>query len=137
MTKRFYVKGAELTLGAQIDWVADTIKAHLMKDTYVPNFSTNDYRDDISAHIASTVTLTGKTITGGLFDANNISFVAVTAGLDCDAVVFSKEGGTDATSPLLLYIDDAEITNFPVTTAGGDVDVTLPDTAYKVFSLVP
>lgn len=137
MTKRFYVKGAELTLGGQVDWVANTIKVHLMKSTYTPNFSTNDFRDDIASHIQATVTLTGKSITGGIFDASDPTFTAVAAGAACNALVFSKEGGTDATSPLLLYIDDDEITNFPITTSGGDVAITLPDTAYKVFSLVP
>ena len=137
MTKRFYVKGAEQTLGAQIDWVANTIKAHLMLSTYTPNYSTHDFRDDIAAYIASSFTLTGKAITGGVFDANDITFPSVTAGQVCNAVVFSKEGGTDATSPLLLYIDYNDITNFRVTTAGGDVAVSLPNTAYKVFSLVP
>jgi len=135
MTKRLYPKGAELTLTKQIDWVGDTLKAHLMDDAYVPNFSTNDYRDDIAAHIVSTVTLASKSATGGVFDAADIVFPSVTAGSDCNAVVFSHEGGTDATSALLLYVD--EITNFPVSTSGGDVTLALPDTAYKVFSLVP
>jgi hypothetical protein len=137
MTKRLYPKGAELTLTKQIDWVGDTLKAHLMDDAYVPNFSTNDYRDDIAAHIVSTVTLASKSATGGVFDAADLVFPSVTAGRTCNAVVFTQEGGTDATSPLLIYVDQGEITNFPVTTSGGNVSVTLPNTAYKVFSLVP
>ncbi len=137
MTKRFYAKGAELTLTADVDWVADTIKAHLMEDTYTPNYTSHDYRDDIAAHIVATVTLASKSATGGVFDAADLSFAAVAPGHDCSAVVFSKEGGTDGTSPLLIYVDDADITNFPVSTSGGDVDVTMPSTSYKIFSLVP
>jgi hypothetical protein len=137
MTKRLYPKGAELTLTKQIDWVGDTIKVHLMADGYVPNFSTDEFRDDIAAHIVATVTLASKTATGGIFDAADISFAAVASGSDCNAIVFSKESGTDATSPLLIYVDDADITNFPVTTSGGNVNVAMPSSAYKIFSLVP
>ena len=137
MTKRLYPKGAELTLTGAIDWVGDTLKAHLMDDAYVPNFSTDEYRDDIAAHIVATINLASKSATGGIFDAADLLFTSVTAGSDCNAVVFSHEGGTDATSALLLYVDDDDITNFPVTTSGGNVSVTLPDTAYKIFSLVP
>ena len=137
MTKRFYPKGAELTLTAQVNWVSGVIKAHLLRNTYTPNFSTNDFRDDIASHIVSTITLASKSATGGVFDAADIVFPSVTAGNTCNAVALSLEGGTDATSPLLIYVDSADITNFPVTTSGGDVRVTLPDTAYKVFSLVP
>ena len=137
MTKRLYAKGAELTLTKQIDWVADTIKVHLMEDTYTPNFTTNDYRDDIAAHIVATVTLASKSATGGVFDAADIAFLAVAGGHDCNAVVFTQEGGTDATSPLLIYIDYNDISNFPVATSGGDVNVAWASTAYKIFGLVP
>lgn len=137
MTKRFYVKGAELTLGASIDWVGDTIKAHLVKSAYVPNYSTHDFRDDLGANIVSTVTLASKTITGGVFDAANLVFPAVAGGNVCNAIVLTQEVTTDADSPLLIYIDSADITNFPVTTSGGDVNAAWADTAYKIFSLVP
>ncbi len=137
MTKRFYPKGAELLLTKQIDLVSDTIKVHLMEDTYTPNFSGDDYRNDISSHIVATVTLASKSATGGVFDAADIVFAALAAGHDCNAIVITQEGGTDATSPLLIYIDDADITNFPVTTSGGDVSVAWAATAYKIFSLVP
>jgi len=137
MTKRLYALGAERTLRAQVDWVGGVIKAHLMRNTYTPNFSTNDFRDDIASAIVATETLASKSATGGVFDAADIVFSSVTAGNTCNAVVFSLEGGTDATSLLLIYVDSADITNFPVTTSGGNVTVNMPDTAYKVFSLVP
>lgn len=137
MTKRFYPKGAELTLTKQIDWVGDTIKVHLMAAAYTPNFSTNDFRDDIAAHIVATVTLASKSATGGVFDAADISFPSVAAGNTCNALVFTQDGASDATSPLLIYIDSADITNFPVTTSGGTVNVAWASSAYKIFSMVP
>ncbi len=137
MTKRFYAKGAELVLTKQVDFVADTIKVHLLRNAYTPNFATHDFRDDLGANIVSTVTLSGKSATGGVFDANNITFAAVPAGNTCNAIALSVEGGTDGTSPLLIYIDSADLTNFPVSTSGGDVVVSWADTAYKIFSMVP
>lgn len=135
MTKRLYAKGAELTGTKQIDWVGDTLKWHLMENTYTPNFSTNEYRDDIASHIVATVTASSKSFTGGVFDAADVVFPLVASGHTCSCVVLSHEGGTDATSALLLYNDD--ITNFPAMTSGGDVDVDMPATSYKIFSLVP
>ena len=72
MTKRFYAKGAELVLTKQIDFVGDTIKVHLVKSAYTPNYDTHDFRDDLGANIVATVTLAS---TAGL----NVGMV-VTAG---------------------------------------------------------
>lgn len=137
MTKRFYEKGAEQVLRGNIDFVGDTLKVSLMKDSYSPNFSSDDFYNDISALVQATVTLASKSVTGGDFDAADITFTAVAAGETCDAIVIWQDTGDPATSVVLIYIDDADITNFPVTTSGADVSVTWANTSTRIFSLVP
>lgn len=137
MTKRFYEKGAEQVLSGNVDFVSDTIKVSLMKNAYTPNYSADDFYDDISANVQATVTLASKSVTGGDFDAADITFTAVAAGETCNAIVIWKDTGVAGTSPILAYIDSSDITNFPVTTSGADVSVTWANTSSRIFSLVP
>jgi hypothetical protein len=134
MTKCFYVKGAEETLRGNIDYVGDTLKAAMLKDSYVPNFTSDDFLDDISSHVAATVTLSSKSTTGGKFDAGDPVF-SPGSGDDCNAVAVYKDTGNPATSPLLFYTDD--IINFPITTTGGAVTPYWNNGSHKIFSLVP
>ena len=69
--------------------------------------------------------LAGKSVSAaGVFDANNLTFTAVTNGsVTCEAIVIYIDSGVAATSPLLAYMDTG-ITNMPVTPNGGDVVIT-------------
>jgi hypothetical protein len=69
------------------------------------------------------VSLTTKAIlTGGIFDADNVTIPAV-SGADptAEAVVLFINTGTDSTSRLVLYIDNA--TGLPFTPNGGDANI--------------
>ena len=74
--------------------------------------------------------LDGKTFTGGVFDANNITFTAVT-GVNAEAIVLFVDTGNAATDALICYIDSA--TGLPVLPNGGDINVTWSGSG--VFSL--
>lgn len=113
-------------LESQINWSTDTLKVILV-DTgaYTPNTSAHQYLADISAsaRIAGPVTLTSKTTTGGAADAADVTFTSVT-GASIEAIVIYKDTGSEATSPLIAFIDTA--TGLPITPNGGDKhDVTL------------
>lgn len=137
MTKRFYEKGAEKVLTKQIDFVGDTIKVSLIKSAYVPNFTTDEFYSTISANAHATATLASKSVLGGDFDAGDVTFPAVAAGQTCNAIVIWKDTGVAGTSPLLVYIDSADLTNFPVTTSGANIDITWANTSSRIFSMVP
>lgn len=134
MANVFYAKGKEKILSGTINFVSDTIKVMLVKNTYPQNLATDEFVSDISAYRLNTdQTLGAKTVTGGVFDAGDATFTTVTAGDTSEGVVIYKDTGAEATSPLLAYIDT--ITGFPLATNGGDITVAWDNGAYKIFSL--
>lgn len=134
MANAFYTKGKEKVLNGDIDWDTDTIKASLVKNTYAQNLTTDEFYTSISSYVLnSDKALTTKVITGGVFDADDITYSAVTAGDVAKAIVIWKDTGVAGTSPLLIYIDT--ITGFPITTNGGDITIQWDNGGYKIFSL--
>ena len=120
-------------LEAQINWMTDTIKVILVSTSaYTPQTAVHQYLADIpvSARIAGPVTLTAKATTGGAADAADCTFTSV-SGATINAIVIYKDTGTEATSPLIAYIDTA--TGLPITPNGGDIIVTWDNGVNKVF----
>ena len=108
-------------LEAQINWMTDTVKVILVSTSaYTPQTAVHQYLADISgsARIAGPVTLTAKATTGGAADAADCTFTSV-SGATINAIVIYKDTGTEATSPLIAYIDTA--TGLPITPNGGDI----------------
>ena len=97
----------------QIDWVDDTIKAALVLDTWTPNQNTDDYWSDVSSHEASGAGYTagGATLSGKSTSqsGNYIRFFcsdivwAASSIASVTKVVFYKDTGSAATSPLICY----------------------------------
>lgn len=134
MSNALYAKGKEKMLAASINYVSDTIKVALVKNTYPQNLATDEFYSDISAYVVGTPqTLGSKTTADGVFDASDATYTAVTAGDTLEGVVIYKDTGVAGTSPLLAYIDT--ITGFPLATNGGDITIQWDNGAYKVFSL--
>lgn len=134
MANALYAKGKEKILSAAINFSSDTLKVALVKSAYTPNLSTDEFYTSISANVLSTdKTLTTKSVTGGVFDADDVTWTAVTAGDTAKCAVIYKDTGSAATSPLLAYIDT--ITGFPLATNGGDITVQWDNGTYKIFSL--
>lgn len=133
MANQLYPKAKEDFLGALLDMDTDTIKIVLV-DTDVYTFSSahEDLADVAAGSRVATATLAGKTITGGVFDANDATFTAVT-GANCEALIIYKDSGAEATSRLIAYIDTA--TGLPILPNGGDITVRFSDGASKIFAL--
>lgn len=135
MANTLYDKGRERFLTGALNWASDTIKVFLI-DTgnYTPNFSTHEYLSDVSgsSRVAGPVTLTSKTTSGGAADAADITFSSV-SGASIEVILIYKDTGTEATSPLIAYIDTA--TGLPITPNGGDIIVTWDNGANRIFKL--
>lgn len=120
-------------LEAQINWMTDTVKVILVSTSaYTPQTAVHQYLSDISgsARIAGPVTLTAKATTGGAADAADCTFTSV-SGATINAIVIYKDTGTEATSPLIAYIDTA--TGLPITPNGGDIIVTWDNGINRIF----
>jgi hypothetical protein len=134
MANALYTKGKEKMLSAAINYPSDTIKAALVNSSYTPNLATDEFLTTVSTYVLNTSqTLASKAVTGGAFDAADVTWTAVTAGATAKFVVLYKDTGSAATSPLLALIDT--ITGFPLATNGADITVQWDNGTYKIFSL--
>lgn len=135
MANALYAKGREGFLDGSIDWDTHTIKVILIDTAdYTVNLAVHDNLDDVpaAARVATSGALTGKTVTDGVADANDVTFTAVT-GDPSEALIVYKDTGTESTSRLIAYIDTA--TGLPVTPNGGDISVVWDNGANKIFKL--
>lgn len=134
MANGMYVKGIEALMKGEIDLIDDTIKVLLVDAAdYTVNLSTHDFLDDVAAGSrVATATLGTKAVTGGAFDAADVTFSAVT-GDPSEALVIYKDTGVEGTSPLIMYIDTA--TGLGVTPNGGDITVTWDSGTNKIFKI--
>jgi hypothetical protein len=134
MANALYTKGKQGLLNGDFDLDTNTIKAVLVDTAdYTVNLATDNALDDILAGArVATGTLANKTITDGVFDADDLTLTAVT-GDPSEAVVIYKDTGTESTSLLLAYIDTA--TGLPVTPNGGNITIAWDSGANKIFKL--
>lgn len=133
MANQLYPKAKEDFLSGNIDMTSDTIKIVLV-DTGDYTFSSahEDLADVPAGGRVSTATLSGKSVTSGVFDATDAVFSNVT-GDESEALIIYKDTGVEATSRLIAYIDTA--TGLPITPSGGDITVAFSDGANKIFAL--
>lgn len=132
MANAIYPKAKQKFLDALIDMPTDTIKIALIDTGVYTYSSTHEFWSSASAaEIGTSQTLNSKTITDGVFDADNVTFTSVT-GASVEALIIYKDTGSAATSPLIMYIDVAA-SGLPVTPNGNNIDVQF--NASGIFAL--
>ena len=133
MANALYSKAKEAFLNSSINMIANTIIISLV-DTGVYTYSaSHQYRSEVSnSAVISSTTLTNKTITNGVFDADDATFSSVT-GANCEALLIFQDSGIQNTSRLIAYIDSA--TGLPILPNGGDISVAFSSGASKIFAL--
>jgi hypothetical protein len=133
MANALYSKAKEAFLNGSINMVANTITIALV-DTGVYTYSaSHQYRNEVSnSAVISSATLANKTITNGVFDADDATFSSVT-GANCEALLIFQDTGIQSTSRLIAYIDSA--TGLPILPNGGDISVAFSSGSSKIFAL--
>ena len=133
MANALYPKAKQAFLNGAINMAANTVTLALI-DTGVYTYNTShEFRSDVSnSAVISTSTLANKTITNGIFDADDATFTSVT-GANCEALLIFSDTGVQGTSRLIAYIDNA--TGLPILPNGGDITVVFSSGANKIFSL--
>lgn len=127
-------KESLLSQNPSVDLDTDTIKVALVSSTYTPNTASNQYYSSVSGVIGTPATLTGKSVTDGVFDASDITFTSVTSTVAVTQLVLYKDTGTASNSPLIALIDSAT-SGLPVTPNGGDITISWDNGANKIFKL--
>lgn len=135
MANTLYDYARQRFLEAQLNWMTDTVKVILVDTAaYSVNTQSHQYLSDVSssARIAGPVTLTSKSTTGGAANAADVTFTSV-SGPSIEAIIIYSDTGSEATSPLIAYIDTA--TGLPITPNGGDIIVTWDRGTNKIFKV--
>ena len=135
MANAMFDKGRQKFLEGSIAWLTDNIKFVLV-DTgaYTVDLANHEFLSDIpgGARIATSANLSSKTSTAGHADAADEILTSV-SGASCEAVIFYKDTGNAATSPLFLYIDTG--TGLPITPNGANINVVFDNGTNKIFTL--
>jgi len=129
----FFPAGGELVLGAGVNFLTDDLKVTLLPASF-DSSGTYRFLADVGTTLGTAQALTGRTITGGVFNADDVEFGAVPGGSP-GSVLLYKDTGVPETSPVLQRI--TQVAGFPFAANGGAFTLRWSDGALKIFSLIP
>jgi hypothetical protein len=134
MANALYDLGRQGILDGTIAVLSGSVKALLATSGYTPSTSTHQFVSDVGSGniVVRSSAFTSKTETGGVFDAADVTFTAVT-GSAASYIIGYIDTGTDSTSRLIFIIDTA--TGLPVTPNGGDITITWDNGSNRIFKL--
>jgi hypothetical protein len=117
MASKLYGQFLQQALNKEVDWDSDTIKVALLTNSYTPDQDAHNYFDDVVAnevsgtgYTAGGLTLSNKTSTYNsatntiVLDADDVTWSSSTITARY-AVVYDATPATDATKPLVGYVD--------------------------------
>ncbi|WDS61313.1 hypothetical protein SEA_MINIFLAYER_6 [Satellite phage MiniFlayer] len=117
MPSKLYQTVYAKAFNKEIDFDSDTIKVALLTSSYTPAQTTHDYYDDVVAnevsgtgYTAGGQALASKTVTQDtankvtIFDAADVTWASSTITARY-AVIYDDTPSTNATKPLLGYVD--------------------------------
>lgn len=134
MANALYPKAKQRFLSGTLDLVSTNIKVVLVDLADYTYSSTHEFLSDIpsGARVATSANLAGKSVTNGVFDADDAVFTAATGDVS-EAIAIYRDTGSAATSPLIAFIDTA--TGLPATPNGTDITVVWDSGTNKIFAL--
>ena len=120
--KVVYPKGRQAFGAGDLDWDAHTFKVALVAGyTYD---ALDQFVSDITGIVARSSALASKTNVDGLLDAADLVFASVATGSTIDGYIVYKDTGSDATSPLVGYVNEQPDTSaISVPTNGSNIDL--------------
>jgi hypothetical protein len=129
-----FPKAKERGLGAGLDLLNADVRAMLVKSAYAYD-AADEFLADVGAgnDNGRSAALAGKSITDGVFDANDSTLNAGAASTSNALIVFIHTGN-DATARVVAYIDDA--VGLPFTPEAGQAcPIVWDNGANKIFKL--
>ena len=134
MANSLYTKAKQHLIDATIDLDSNDIRAILVDGAdYTPVLATHETLADIpaAARVAVSGALAGKTVTDGVFDADDKVVAAVT-GDQFEYIVLYQHTGAE--SALLIALLDT-VTGLPCTPNGSDITIQWSSGADKILRL--
>lgn len=122
-------------LAAGSNYSSDNIKAMLVTSAYSYSTAHAHVSDVTGIIVRGATALASKTETNGVADAADFTFTAVASGSTvAGIIVYDDSPATDATKPLICFIDhDASANPISLPTNGGDI--TIQWNASGIFSI--
>lgn len=136
MANALYDSFREQCLDSTVDLFSDAIKMILTDHADDnPDPTVDDFLDDIAsaARVSISPNFANKSITDGIFDADDVTFAAVTGDISESMNLFDDTPGTEATKDMIAKIDTAS--GLPVTPVGGDIVCVWSSDTNKIFKL--
>jgi hypothetical protein len=135
MANQIYAKAFQQMISGGMNLVSGDIRVILVdSQEYTPNLASHEFLSSVPSggRVATSGALTTKTVTDGVFDADDITFSTVT-GDQSEYLLIYLHTGSDATARLIALIDTA--TGLPATPGGGNITVTWSNGSDKIFAL--
>lgn len=129
-----YAAARDAFVNGEIDWTDDDVRAVLVDSHhYAVSIAGHEFLSSIpaAARVAGGA-LTGRSTSGGVADADDLTLDAVT-GPQAEAVVIYQDNGSESASRLVLYLGDA--TGLPVLPNGGAITITWDDGPSRIFGI--
>lgn len=117
----FYDQYKAQCLGTGLNLMTSALRIVLVTSGYTFS-SAHEFLSEVAAgvRVATSAPLTGKSVTGGVFDAADVTFTAL-SGSTVTAFVLYHDTGTEGTSRLIAHVDKGG--GLPYTPMGTDKDV--------------
>ena len=112
-----------------------TVKAVLIDTANYTYSATHQYLSSVpsNARWGTPQTLVNKSVTGGAFSADPVSFTGLVSAPTLEAVILYLDTGNEATSQLIAYIDQG--TNLPTVANQTQVNLTWDTGTNKIFKI--
>jgi hypothetical protein len=134
MASAVYPKALEAFANADIDLLVDDIRAILIDAADYTYSAAHQFLSSVpgAARVSVSGALTGKTTVNGAFDHAQGTFTTPT-GDPCEALIYYKHTGSDATARLIAYMDN--FAGLPITPNGQNINFSPSTGANKLFKL--
>jgi len=130
-----YPKFKESLMKKEIDLLTDDIKLSLIDTGEYTYSSTDQFFDDIpsAAIIGTSGNLSSKSVTDGVFDADDVLISGLTGAPTIEAVLLWLDSGTPSTSRLIGFIDQGS--GLPINAGAVAVSIVFDNGSDKIFKL--
>jgi hypothetical protein len=128
-----YTPAKDAFLNGDIDLTNDVVKVALIDAADYTASTSHMFLSEVPAvaRVATSLALTGKTVSGGAFDANDVVLSGVT-GDTVEALLLFQDTGVEATSRLIAYINSGA--SLPLAPTGGSVTIAWDNGSNKIFA---
>jgi hypothetical protein len=136
MASALFGKGREGFGAGSLNWATDDVRVIFVDSAdYTLDIDVHNALDDVAAAgrvAVSAASIQNKTNTLGVMDGDDITINSV-SGDQFEGLILYKHTGVESTSLLIAWIDS--YTGLPCTPNGGNITVSWPGDANKIFKL--